>query len=93
MFSGWSPFNSSKFTIGLAASKVRFLQPVNESPTEVTAMYTVLKRSQYLAACMGLREVDCVFDQACFAKACVIKICILDIDLDLFFTSLFFPTW
>ena len=48
---------------------IGFLQPVNESPTEIPAMYTVMKRSQYFAHLLELPEVDCVYDQACYAKA------------------------
>ena len=33
-------------------------------------MYTVLKRLQYFADIIGLDDVYCVFDQACYAKAC-----------------------
>ena len=54
-------------------SKIGYLQPVNESPTELPAMYTVLKRSQHFGYTLGLSEIDCVFDQACYAKACQIK--------------------
>ena len=54
------------------ANTIGFLQPVNESPTNVSAMYTVMRRSQYFAHLLELPEVDCVYDQACYAKACQI---------------------
>ena len=49
---------------------IGYLQPVNESPTEISAVYTLLKRSQHFAYKLELNEVDCVFDQAVYAKAC-----------------------
>ncbi len=69
----WSAFNASTRTEEVITSQVAFLQPVNESPTELSAIYIVLKCSQYFGKCLGLSEIDCVFDQACFAKACLVK--------------------
>ena len=48
---------------------VGYLQPVNDTPIDMAVMYTVLRRSQFFARCIGLTSVDCVFDQACYAKA------------------------
>ena len=45
-------------------STIDLLQPIQASPTEMPAKYTVLKRSQYFASCLALDEVDTVFDQA-----------------------------
>ena len=72
-FLAWSAFNASVGDSAPPKNTVGYLQPVNESPTQLPAMYTVLKRSQYFAQLIELQEVDTVFDQACFAKACIIK--------------------
>ena len=69
LFSGWTSYNASIRNTVPTPNTIGFLQPVNESPTEIPAMYTVMKRSQYFAHLLELLEVDCVYDQACYAKA------------------------
>ena len=68
--SGWTAFNVAIKTSVPPKSTVGYLQTVNGPPTDMSVIYTVLKRSQYLAKRLNLPSVDCVFDQACYAKAC-----------------------
>ena len=72
IFVGWSAFNAAVSEHVPTKSKVGYLQTVNESPNELKAMFTVLRRSQYFAQLLALQDVDIVMDQACFAKACEI---------------------
>ena len=67
---GWSAFNASVKESIPHMNRIGYFQPVNEeSPTELQAMYTVLKKSQYCAHYLGLTDVDNVFDQVCYVKA------------------------
>ena len=73
MFSGWTGYNASIRDTVPTQNSIDFLQPVNESPTETLAIYTVMKCSQYVAHLLEHSEVDCVCDQACYTKAIQIQ--------------------
>ena len=57
---GWSAFNAPLKESISPMHTLGYLQLVNESPTELPAMYTVLKRSHYYAHYLGLKDVDCI---------------------------------
>ena len=68
IFSGCTRHNASIRENIPIPSTIR--QPVSESPTGIPAIYTEMKRSQNFAYVLELPEVECVYDQACYAEAC-----------------------
>ena len=68
MFSGWTGYNASIRDTVSTPNMIGFLQAVSESLTEIPAMNTVMKHSQYFAHLLELLEVDCMYDQACYTN-------------------------
>ena len=70
MILGWTPFNKELYKEDLPQSSVVGYCPViDASPTAMSTVYTLLKRSLSMADIIGQHDVVIVLDQAIYCKA------------------------
>ena len=69
MVPGWSGFNAAVSSNTPVPSVVGYCPVIEASPTELSTVYTVLKRSVEMGRKLGLEEIIIVMDLAIYAKA------------------------
>lgn len=66
---GWSGFNAAVSMATPVPCVIGYCPVIEASPTELSTVYTILKRSVEMGRKLNLEEVIVVMDQAIYAKA------------------------